>query len=176
MLDNIKKLREITSLGVNDCKKALEEAHGDFNKALEILKKRGAEVMEKKKSRVTLQGRIESYVHFSGNLGSLVELNCETDFVSNTEVFKKFAKDLAMHIAAASPKYITRQDIPKEIQGNITEIDEYAKKNCLLEQPFIKDDTITVGQYLQNVIAQTGENIVIKRFSRFCLGEYENEI
>ncbi|MCM8786489.1 MAG: elongation factor Ts [Candidatus Omnitrophica bacterium] len=173
MLNDIKKLRELTSVGVSECKKALEEAKGDLNKALELLKKRGAEVFEKKKDRLTLQGRIESYVHFNGNVGALVELNCETDFVANTDVFKKFAKDLAMHIAAASPKYITRKEIPQEILLNITDSEEYAKKNCLLEQVFIKDDTMTVGQCLQNIIAQTGENIVIKRFSRFCLGEYE---
>jgi elongation factor Ts len=170
-LEQIKKLREKTSLGINDCKKALEEAGGDFEKALAILKKRGVEIMERKAQKTTSQGIIESYIHFGGNLGSLVEVNCETDFVARTDIFKKFAKDIAMQVAAAIPKYIKREDIPQEEKEKIEDIDEYAKENCLLEQLFIKDNKLTIKDYLQQIISQTGENITIKRFIRFSLGE-----
>jgi elongation factor Ts len=170
-LEQIKKLREKTSLGINDCKKALEEAGGDFEKALTILKKRGIEIMEKKAQKVTSQGIIESYIHFGGNLGSLVEVNCETDFVARTDIFKKFAKDIAMQVAATNPKYIKREDIPQGEKEKIEDIDEYAKENCLLEQLFIKDNKLTIKDYLQQIISQTGENITIKRFIRFSLGE-----
>jgi elongation factor Ts len=170
-LEQIKRLREKTSLGINDCKKALEEAGGDFEKALSILKKKGVEIMEKKSQKTTSQGIIESYIHFGGNLGSLVEINCETDFVARTDIFKKFAKDIAMQVAAANPKYIKREDIPQEEKEKIEDIDEFAKENCLLEQLFIKDNKLTIKDYLQQVISQTGENIVIKRFVRFSLGE-----
>jgi len=170
-LEQIKKLREKTSLGINDCKKALEEAGGDFEKALTILKKRGIEIMEKKAQKVTSQGIIESYIHFGGNLGSLVEVNCETDFVARTDIFKKFAKNIAMQVAATNPKYIKREDISQEEKEKIEDIDEYAKENCLLEQLFIKDNKLTIKDYLQQIISQTGENIAIKRFIRFSLGE-----
>jgi elongation factor Ts len=170
-LEQIKKLREQTSLGIKDCKRALEEADGDFNKALQILKKKGIQIIEKKGERKTSQGLIEAYIHFGGNLGSLVEVNCETDFVARTDIFKKFVKDVAMQVAAANPKYIKREEIPQEELSEIEDIEEYAKENCLLEQLFIKDNKITMKEYLQQVISQTGENIVIKRFTRFSLGE-----
>ena len=170
-LSEIKKLRELTSVGINECKKALEEAEGNFDKALQILKKRGIHVMEKKRERVTSQGLIEAYVHFGGNLGALVEVNCETDFVARTAAFKKFVKDLSMHVAAINPRYIKREDISQDVASTIENIDDYAKEHCLLEQFFVKDNAITVGDYLRDVISQTGENIVIKRFARFFLGE-----
>lgn len=174
MLDDIKKLREMTSLGVNDCKTALKEAEGDFDKALKILRSKGASVMSKKSQRSTSQGLIESYVHFSGNLGALVEVNCETDFVANTDVFKKFVKDIAMQVAAAGPIHIKREDIKKEELGPKENIDDYAKEHCLMEQMFVKDSKLTVKDYLQEVISQTGENIIIKRFVRYSLGADES--
>lgn len=168
-VDDIKRLRELTLQGISDCKKALIESDGDFHQALALLKKRGAEVLAEKKDRVTSQGLIEAYVHFGGNLGALVEVNCETDFVARTPVFKQFVKDLAMHIAATNPKYITKDDIPKDELDKINNLDEYIKENCLINQPFVKDSSKTIDDYLKEVITQTGENIVIRRFARFSL-------
>ncbi len=168
-MTEIKKLREMTSLGISECKKALEETKGDFNKALVILKEKGASIMEKKKDRRTSQGLIESYIHFGGNLGSLVEINCETDFVARTEVFKKFTKDIAMQVAATNPKHLNKESIPAEELSKIDDIKLYAGEHCLFEQPFIKDNSLTVEQYLKQVVSQIGENVVIKRFARFSL-------
>ena len=174
MIDAIKKLRDMTSLGIKDCKSALKEAKGDFDKALKILREKGAQVMAKKSSRATSQGLVDAYVHFGGNLGALVEVNCETDFVANTEVFKKFVKDLAMLVAAASPKYMKREDVDQNELAKNETMDDYAKENCLLEQLFVKDNKITISDYLKEVVSQTGENIIIRRFERFCLGEDES--
>lgn len=168
-LEEIKKLREITSLGINDCRKALQETKGDFDKALGILKDKGIKVMDEKKDRKTSQGLVDAYIHFGGNLGAMVEVNCETDFVARTEIFKKFVKDITMQVAATNPKYLNRQDILQEELSKIENVEDYAREHCLLEQVFIKDNTITVEGYLRQVISQTGENVVIKRFSRFCL-------
>ncbi|MDD5195291.1 MAG: elongation factor Ts, partial [Candidatus Omnitrophica bacterium] len=154
---DIKKLREMTLVGINECKEALKQAHGDFDKALKVLREKGAQVMEKKSSRATRQGLIEAYVHFGGNLGALVEINCETDFVARTEAFKKFAKDLSMHIAAINPSYIKREDIPADVASKLEGIDEYAKEHCLLEQLYVKDNAITIGDYLKDMISKTGE-------------------
>ncbi len=173
MLDKIKKLRELTSLGISECKKALEKAGGDFDGALKILKERGAQILEKKKERVTKQGLIEAYIHFGGNLGAMVEVNCETDFVARTDVFKKFVKDVAMQIAATNPKYLRKEDVPKEVLEQLEDAENYVKENCLLNQLFIKDSTKTVEDYLKEVVSQTGENIVIKRFVRFSLQDEE---
>lgn len=170
-LTDIKRLRELTSLGINDCKKALSEAKGDFDAALKILKNKGIAMLAKKGARATNQGLIESYVHFGGNLGALVEVSCETDFVARTEVFKKFVKDIAMQIAAAHPEYIKKEDIPQEVMKDVKSPDEYVKQHCLLEQQFIKDNKMSVGDYLREVVSQTGENVVVKRFVRFALGE-----
>jgi elongation factor Ts len=170
-MDAIKKLRDITSLGVGDCKNALAEAKGDFDKALEVLKKRGADMMAKRKDRKISQGLVESYIHHGGNLGVLVEVNCETDFVARTDNFKKFVRDIAMHIAAVSPAYVKREDIPQSEIAKIGNIDEFAKQYCLLEQAYVKDSKITVGDYLKSIISQTGENVGIRRFARFGLGE-----
>jgi len=170
-LADIKKLREITSLGIKDCKKALAESKGNFDEALKILKNKGIQMLEKKGSRATSQGLVDSYVHFGGNLGALVEVNCETDFVARTEKFKKFVKDIAMQVAAASPEYISKEDVPEDVLREVKDKEEYCKQYCLLEQSFIKDNKLTVGVYLRDVVSQTGENIVIKRFVRFALGE-----
>ena len=172
----IKRLRELTSLGVNDCKKALADANGDFDEALKILKDKGIQTLEKKSSRTTSQVLIDCYVHFGGNLGVLVEVNCETDFVARTEIFKKFVKDVALQIAALDPKYLKKEDVPREILEEQANIDEYVKQCCLLEQPFVKDNNISLGDYLRDVISQTGENIVIKRFVRFVLGEASRDL
>jgi len=170
-LADIKKLRELTSLGINDCKKALHEAKGDFDQALKILKKKGVAMLEKRGARAAKQGLIDAYVHFGGNLGALVEVSCETDFVARTEVFKKFVKDIAMQVAAAHPEYIKKEDMPESALAGLKNPDEYIKQHCLLEQPFIKDNKMSVGDYLREVVSQTGENVVIKRFVRFALGE-----
>lgn len=170
-VSDIKKLRELTQVGINECKEALAQAKGDFDRALKVLKEKGAQIMEKKSARTTSQGLVEAYVHFGGNLGALVEVDCETDFVARTDAFKKFVKDLSMHVAAINPIYLKREDIPAEVSSKIENIDEYSREHCLLEQIYVKDNTITVGEYLRNVISQTGENVVIKRFVRFALGE-----
>jgi len=170
-LSDIKKLRKLTSLGINDCKKALSESKGDFDKALKILKSKGVQMLEKRSSRATSQGMIDSYVHFGGNLAALVEVNCETDFVARTDVFKKFVKDIAMQIAAANPEHIAEGDIPKDVLKGAKNKDEYIKQYCLLEQTFVKDNKLSVEDYLRDTVSQTGENIVIKRFVRFSLGE-----
>ena len=170
-LDKIKKLRDATSLGISDCKGALRESGGDFSRALEMLKKKGVSVMEKKKGRIASQGLIEAYIHFGGNLGAMVEVNCETDFVAKTEIFKKFVKDMAMHIAAVNPKYVNEGEISKEELESTVNPDEYIKENCLLKQDFVRDNSKTVEDYLHEVVSQTGENIIIKRFVRFSLGE-----
>ena len=169
-LDTIKRLREMTSVGINECCKALSDADGDFDKALKALRERGASIMEKKSGRIASQGLIESYIHFSGNLGALVEVNCETDFVARTEIFKKFAKDVAMQVAACGAKYLKKEDVPAEALAKAENADEYKKQFCLMEQPFVKDTRLTMAGYLQNVVAQIGENVVIRRFTRFSLG------
>ncbi len=170
-LADIKKLREQTSLGVNDCKKALVESNGKFEGALKILKNKGIQMLEKKSGRLTSQGLIESYIHFGGNLGVLVEVNCETDFVARTDIFKKFVKDIAMQIAASNPEYIKKDDIPAEVYSELKKPEAYVKQYCLLEQAYIKESKKTVADYLREVVSKSGENIVIKKFVRFSLGE-----
>lgn len=174
-LEDIKKLRRKTSLGVNDCKQALAESDGDFNKALEVLRAKGAEILKKKGARETSQGVIESYIHFGGNIGVLVEVNCETDFVARNDLFKKFAKDIAMHIAAMAPEYLSQDQIPEGTLQNVEDKDDYIKRTCLLGQAFIKDSSLTVADYLKKVVSQTGENIKIKRFVRFAVGEEDED-
>ncbi len=172
-MDILKKLREVTGAGVMDCKRALDAASGNFDKALEALRRRGHEIAEKKSTRVANQGVIESYIHTGGKIGALVELNCETDFVARCDDFKRLARDLAMQIAATPPAYIRRDDIPAEIlkEKKGDPLDEFCKKACLLEQPFIKDQALTIRDLLTQVIAKVGENIVVRRFIRFKLGE-----
>jgi len=171
-MELIKKLRELTGAGVIDCKRALEEASGNFDKALENLKKRGIQIAQEKAGRTANQGLVESYIHTGGKIGVLVEVNCETDFVARCDDFKRLARDLAMQIAAGSPAYLQREDIPPEVleerKGN--GFDAFCKEHCLLEQSFIKDQTLTVRDLLTQVIAKVGENIVVRRFVRFQLG------
>ena len=171
MTNKIKQLREETGVGIMECKKALEQSGGDLQKAKEVLKKRGLEIAAKKSTRTALQGRIEGYIHHNHKVGVLVEINCETDFVARSEDFIRLCKDVAMHIAAIPPIYLKKEDIPKNNVPEKEDVGDFYKRTCLLEQPFVKDEKITIGEYLTSVIAKTGENIVIKRFVRFSLGE-----
>ena len=190
--DVIKQLRDRTSAGVMDCKRALADSKGDIEKAIEILRKRGIDTAVKKSGRETKDGMVSSYIHMGGKIGVLVEINCETDFVARTPDFNSFVKDVAMQIAAASPLYVSREDVPsnwtekekeiakeqikdkppqvaeKIIQGKL---DKRFQEICLLEQNFIKDDKQTIKDVLTAIIAKTGENIIIRRFVRFELGE-----
>ncbi|MCH8008106.1 MAG: translation elongation factor Ts [Chloroflexi bacterium] len=160
----VKELRELTHAGVMECKNALEEAGGDFPKATDILKTRGLARAEKRSQRETSQGLVECYMHAGGRIGSMVEVNCETDFVARTDEFKNLAHDLAMQVAATGPLAITQEDLPDDAEGDPAEA-------CLMLQPFIKDASRTVDELVKEVIATTGENIRVTRFSRFELGQ-----
>lgn len=172
-VDAIKELREITSCGVIDCKKALEEAKGDFDKAKEILKKRGMELAAKKGARAAKEGRVECYVHLGSKIGVLVEVNCETDFVARSPDYAAFTKDLAMHIAAANPRYIKREDVPGDVLAGQPEPAAFFQEQCLMEQAFIKDTQQTIQDYLNSLVAKMGENIFVGRFVRYKVGEVE---
>jgi len=191
MVDAIKKLREKTSAGVVECQKALRESNGDVEKAIEILRKQGVALASKKASRAIKEGRIESYIH-GGKIGVLVEVGCESDFVARNDDFKNFVKDLAMQVAASYPRYVRKEDVPesaiqketeiikaqvegkpaaqleKIVQGKLTKFFDDA---CLLEQPFIKDPSVRVRDVLTSMIAKIGENIVVRRFVRYQVGE-----
>ena len=169
--ETIKELRELTSCGVIECKKALEEAKGDFGKAKEILKQRGLEIAAKKGSREAKEGRIETYIHAGNKIGVLVEINCETDFVAKNDAFIKLSKDIAMHIAAASPKYIKREDIPEAVLKQQEDQVSYIKETCLVEQPFIKEPDKTVNELITSLIASIGENVFVSRFIRYKVNE-----
>jgi elongation factor Ts len=189
----VKQLREKTGAGMMDCKKALSESAGDFDKAIEILRKKGLAAAEKKAGRQTSEGLIGSYIHMD-KIGVLVEVNCETDFVARTDDFRQFVKDIAMHIAAANPTYLDRESVPQEVIQKEKEIyreqiknkpehvveriiegkiEKFYAENCLLEQIFIKDpeQKKKIKDILTEMIAKLGENIKIKRFVRFQLGE-----
>jgi len=193
-LDSVKKLRFKTSAGMMECKEALKEAGGDIEKAVEILRKKGIAKATKKASRITGQGIIESYIHMGSRIGVLVEVNCETDFVAKNNDFKKAVKDIAMQITASNPLYVSRESIPADViekekeifrsqikdkPEDVTEkivlgkLDKYFSEVCLLEQPFIKDPNVKMKDLLTQLIATIGENIVIKRFMRYEVGEEE---
>lgn len=181
-MDAIKELREKTQAGFMDCKKALAEAKGDFDKAEQLLRKKGYEIALKKASRAARQGLVVSYVHTGGKIGVLLELNCETDFVARTEEFVKLAKDIAMQVASMNPKYVGKEEVPQEeillaqeAAGAHKEekTNAFYKELCLLEQPFIKDQSMTIKDYVSQAIGKVGENIVVRRFVRYCLGETE---
>lgn len=159
----VKELRERTAAGILECKKALEEASGDIERAIEILKERGAAIAERKVHRVTSQGLVECYIHAGGRIAAMVEVNCETDFVARTEVFNTLAHDLAMQVAATGPLAVDEEDLPADAEGDPEEL-------CLLRQPFIKDPARTVRQVVQDAVTATGENIRVRRFARFELG------
>ncbi len=159
----VKELRELTGAGMLDCKSALEEAGGDFDKAKDILRKKGIAMAAKKAERATAEGLVQTYLHHDGRLGALVEINCETDFVARTEDFSKLAQDVALQVAATNPTYVASEDIPKGTDGD-------AKQLCLLLQPFVRDESMTVVDMVKETVRKTGENIRIRRFSRFELG------
>ena len=170
-LDLIKDVRRMTYAGVNDCKKALEEASGDIDQAVKLLRKRGLEISQAKKGRAAQQGRIQSYVHLGNQLGVLVEVNCETDFVARNEDFCEFSKNVAMQIAASCPCYITREDVPQQDLEAVEDKEDFYKRNCLMEQPFIKDTSVMVKDLLVDLIGKMGENILVQRFVRYKIGE-----
>jgi elongation factor Ts len=190
----IKELREATGAGVLDCKRALEAAGGEFEKAKAWLNEKGLATAAKKADRAANEGRIEVYVHPGNRVAVMVEVNCETDFVAKTEAFLSFAHEVALHIAFANPRYVDVADIPPEgaaaEQAKFREralaegkpervvekivagqMDSYYEENCLLRQPFVKDEKVTVGDLLKQVVAAIGENVVIRRFARYELGE-----
>ncbi len=192
-INEIKRLRELTGVGMTDAKKALDESGGDFDKALQEMRKKGLTKAEKRGEREARAGVIGTYNH-DGRIGVLVEVNCETDFVARNEIFTNLVKDLAMHIAASAPEYVSVDDIPADVrkaaEAEFTEkakaegkpekmlkqiVDGMAKKyfaeRCLLDQPFIKNPDITVGTFVGEHNARLGENIVVRRFSRMALGE-----
>ena len=190
--DLIQELRAETGAGIMDCKEALTQTAGDLGKAKDILRKKGLSIASKKAARKAKEGRIASYVHLGGKVGVLIEVNCETDFVAKNEVFKSFVKDVTMQIAAQNPQYLSRENVPEEVIDRESQIfrsqieaksedeakrrvneklKEFFKEVCLLEQPFIKNLEITIKEYLTSVIAKTRENIVIRRFTRYGLGE-----
>ena len=190
----VKELRQTTGSGILDCKKALEHSDGDLDKAIEYLREKGLAKAASKAGRATKEGLIEAYVHAGSRVASLVELNCESDFVARTEEFKELAHNLAMQVVASRPQYVTPEDIPEEVleqeksiyRAQMAEEDKpphiidkivegklnkFYEEVCLVNQPFIKDDDKTVEQLVLEMIAKLGENIVIKRFVRFELGE-----
>jgi elongation factor Ts len=179
-LNAIKAYREKTNASINEVKQALEAAARSCpasasggpachceSKAAQVLRERGAQFAEKRQERTAAEGRVESYSHHNGRLAVLVEINCETDFVANTPEFAQFCKDVAMQVAAMSPRYVRREEAPAD--GDLSA--EELKAACLLEQPFVKDASQTIGDLLKALIAKTGENVVIRRFARFAVGE-----
>jgi len=169
-LDAIKELRHLTSSSIAECRKALAESKGDVKKAVDILRKRGLEIAAKKQGSLAKEGRVEAYVHLGNKLGVLLEVTSQTDFVARNSEFMQFTKDVAMHITACNPTYIKKEDVPAEIIEHEKDKEQYYKDNCLLEQPFVKDPTITVKDYLASLIAKFSESIAISRFTRYKIG------
>lgn len=190
----VKELREKTGAGMLDCKKALEETGGDIDKAVDFLREKGLSAAAKKAGRAATEGAVESYIHGEGKIGVLVEVNCETDFVGKNSDFRAFVRDIAMHIAASSPQYVSREDVPAEVIEKEKEvlraqalnegkpekivdkmvegrINKFYEDVCLLEQDFVKDPDKTVAELVNEKISTIGENISIRRFARFELGE-----
>ena len=172
-METIKELREQTSCGVMECKKALQEAKGNMKKAMAILQKRGLEILAKKSGRETKEGRVEAYIHLGSKIGVLVEVNCETDFVARNEDFIQFTKNLAMHIAAVAPKYIKKDNVPADVLKKQSDQETFIKENYLLDQAYVKDPAMTIQDYLNSIVAKIGENIQIGRLVRFKVGESE---
>jgi elongation factor Ts len=190
----VKELREKTGAPMMDCKQALTEAKGDMEQAVVVLRKKGVSVAAKKATRVTSEGAVASYIHAGGKIGVLVEINCESDFVARTEDFKELVHDIAMHIAASDPKFVRKEDVTPEAYArekdifraqaiasgkpaNIAEkmvegkMAKFYEEVCLLEQPFIKDQTVSIAQLIATKIGKLGENIAVRRFARFKVGE-----
>jgi elongation factor Ts len=194
----VKELRTKTGAGMMDCKEALAASNGDYEKAIEYLRKKGMSAATKRSSKAAKEGNISAYIHMQGRLGVLVEVNCETDFVAKTDEFKAMAKDIAMHIAATNPMFVSAEEIPPDMMEREKEIyrsqasaegkpekiwekiidgklKKYYEEVCLINQKFIKNSDITVETLINNMIAKTGENIIIRRFARFQLGEDLNK-
>ena len=192
--NQVKELREKTGAPMMDCKQALTDAKGDLDQAVVLLRKRGVSVAAKKASRATSEGAVESYIHAGGKIGVLVEVNCESDFVARTEDFKELIHDIAMHIAASDPKFVRKEDVtpdayerekdiyrsqaaatgkPPQVVEKIVEgkMSKFYEEVCLYEQPFIKDQTVSIAQLIATKIGKLGENIAVRRFSRFKVGE-----
>ena len=189
----VKELREKSGAGIMDCKQALTENDGDMEKAVDFLRKKGLATAAKRAGRATSEGTVQSYIHMGGKIGVMVEVNCETDFVAKTDDFIEFAKNLAMHVAATSPVGITAEDVPeavierekaiyreqamemgkpekmidKIVEGKLN---KFFKESCLMDQPFVRDPEKTITDYLNEVIAKTGEKVTVKRFARFQVG------
>ena len=193
-IEQVKDLRQRTGAGVSDCKAALTESKGNMEAAIDYLRRKGLATAAKKAGRIATDGLVSSYIHAGGKMGVLVEVNCETDFVAKTEDFQTFVKNIAMHIAAANPQYIRREEIPEEVlereraiyrtqaqdagkpQKVIDKIVEgklerFYSEACLLEQTYVRDPDLTIKEFLDAMIAKVGENISIRRFARFQLGE-----
>ena len=171
--EDIKRLREMTSCGVIDCKKALEETKGNFDQAKEVLQKRGLELALKKGNRLAKEGRVEAYVHMGSKLAVLVEVNCETDFVAKSPDFCNFTKDIAIQIAACPAQYIKKEDIPASVLESQPDSETFIKEHCLMSQAFVKDPKSTMQDYLNMMIAKFGENIFVSRFVRYKVGEID---
>jgi elongation factor Ts len=192
--DQVKQLREMTGAGMMECKKALADTGGDLEKAVDALRKSGAAKAEKRSGRTAKEGRVEAYIHPGNRVGVLIEVNCETDFVSRTDEFGELVRNVAMQVAAAGAEFVRREEVPAErvarerdilaaqVEGSgkpaailekIIEgkLGKFFAEVCLLEQPYIRDDKRTVGDIVQDAAAKTGENIVVRRFSRFRLGQ-----
>lgn len=190
----VKELRVKTGAGMMDCKEALKAENGDLEKAIDYLRKKGMSAATKRSSKAAKEGTVASYIHMGGRIGVMVEVNCETDFVAKTDGFQAMAKDLAMHVAASNPRYVRPEEIsaadlerekeiyrsqltaekkPEKIWDKIIDgkLNKYYEEVCLLNQKFIKNTDITVGTLVNNMIAKTGENIIVRRFARFQLGE-----
>ena len=190
----VKELRTITGAGMMDCKNALVETGGDKEKAINLLREKGLAKAAKKSGRVAAQGIVDSYIHLGGKVGVLVEVNCETDFVAKTPEFKEFVRDICLQVAATNPAYLEREEVPPEIVEKEKEIlraqairegkpekivdkivsgklEKYYQENCLMEQLFVKDQDITIGKLMTEKIAKLGENMLIRRFVRFEIGE-----
>ncbi|MBX5465194.1 MAG: translation elongation factor Ts [Clostridia bacterium] len=197
--EQVRQLRERTGAGMMDCKRALEATGGDMEKATDWLREKGLAAAGKKAGRHAGEGLIEAYIHTNGRVGVLLELNCETDFVARTEGFRQLAHDLALHVAAASPRWVSREQVPAEVLAHEREVirrltleegkpeqivdkivegrleKQFFAEYCLLDQPFVKEPERTVGELVRSAIAQFGENIVVRRFVRFQLGEEAGE-
>lgn len=167
----IKELRNLTYASVVDCKAALEETKGDVQKAVLLLRKRGLEIAVGRQDKAAKEGRIEAYVHLGNKIGVLLEVDCESDFVARSSEFAQFTKDLSMQIAACNPLYIKKEDVPAKCLRQEKNKAEFIKNNCLMEQAFIKDPNITIKDCLGSLIAKVGENIIIRRFIRYKVGE-----
>ena len=190
----VKELRALTGAGMMECKKALLETGGDKEKAVSLLRERGLSSAAKRAGKIAAQGLVDAYIHLGGKIGVMVEVNCETDFVARNEEFKSFVRDICLQVAATNPTYLTREDVPEKVIEKEKEIlrrqaaregkpekiiekivsgkiNKYFEENCLLEQPFIKDQDKSVKDLLTEIIARIGENIIIRRFARFEMGE-----